>query len=94
LFNFPFYQINIFFGTETGTSRRYAEGILGRVKGRYNASLFDIAACNMEDLKGYGSDTMALFVSSTFGNGDPPTSAKVFAQNLKALKRGSLKKLR
>jgi sulfite reductase alpha subunit-like flavoprotein len=36
---------------------------------------------------------MSLFVSSTFGNGDPPTSAKIFAHHLKNAVEGDIKEL-
>jgi nitric oxide synthase oxygenase domain/subunit/sulfite reductase alpha subunit-like flavoprotein len=78
--------IRIFYATETGTSLRYAEKIRDEIHKRlhYEAppveSLEGFSCKQLEKL--HGEKTFAIFVVSTFGNGEPPSSARSFAKAL------------
>lgn len=81
-------RVAIFYGTETGTSKRYASELQTRLAENFDVSLDNIANCSLGSLAtSAASGSVAIFVSSTFGNGDAPTAAKDFKQVLRGAVR-------
>ena len=73
----------VFYGTETGTSRRYAEHLFDFLNSKYDVKINDISGCSVNLLKNSRNTHMVFMIASTFGNGDAPTTAKEFAAELK-----------
>ena len=73
----------MFYGTETGTSRRYAEDLGNVLKTKYDVKVSSISDCSINLLMKIKSTHLVFLIASTFGNGDPPTEAKEFAASLK-----------
>lgn len=72
--------VKIFYATETGTAKRYAKKLEGLLGNMFNVKIiemnkFDPVGPAPNDVSGY-----CLFVSSTFGNGDPPRMAEMVAE--------------
>ena len=77
------FQALVFYGTETGTSRRYAEHLFDFLNSKFDVKINDISECSVDLLKKNRGTHMVFFIASTFGNGDAPTTAKAFAAELK-----------
>ena len=73
----------MFYGTETGTSRRYAEHLFNFLNKKYDAKICDISECSVNLLRSSKKNHIVFLIASTFGNGDAPTTAKEFAADLK-----------
>ena len=76
-------QVSVYYGTETGTSRRYAEDLGNVLKAKYDVKVSSISDCSVNLLMKIKSTHLVFLIASTFGNGDPPTEAKEFASYLK-----------
>ena len=60
------------FISETGTAKRYANKLVGMFSNSFNVHLLGTDSFDPSSgLKG-----MNIFITSTFGNGDPPTMAQ------------------
>ena len=60
------------FISETGTAKRYANKLVGMFSNSFNVHLLGTDSFEPSNgLKG-----MNIFITSTFGNGDPPTMAQ------------------
>ena len=98
----------IYYGTETGTAKRYAENLHQILAGSHNVQMRNIASCDSKKIKESkdksassalktlvfdlflsflvtATNTLGIFIVSTFGNGDPPTDAKKFTKELMEL---------
>jgi sulfite reductase (NADPH) flavoprotein alpha-component len=73
-------KVAVFYGSETGN----AEALAKRVAKTATRRGFDSKATCLEktDLGALTSEQFALFVVSTYGDGDPPTNAKAFHTEL------------
>lgn len=85
-------MITIFFATQTGNAEESAENLLKRLTdGGLTArtkTLYDYKAGKLAD------EQVAVFVVSTFGDGEPPDDAIPFYEGLQALPDGSLSELK
>ena len=79
-------KANIWYATETGSSKRYAENVA-----KILSSSHDLTVSNMKDIQmpnlqnSIANDALVIFVVSTFGNGDPPSDARKFTFNLEKI---------
>lgn len=72
-------KIGLYYGSETGNSEMLCEDIeieLGEGYECHISSLADVDAADLE------KDTFYIFVSSTYGNGDLPSTALPFEESL------------
>jgi sulfite reductase (NADPH) flavoprotein alpha-component len=78
----PKIRANVYFGTETGNSEAVAKQTAKFLQSRG----FDSQAINLSKISSsaLANDAYALIVTSTFGEGDPPDSAKAFYTELHA----------
>ncbi|MEM0966681.1 MAG: flavodoxin domain-containing protein [Verrucomicrobiota bacterium] len=78
----------IFFATQTGNAEACAEWLQKDLEGRnHPVRLRNLVDVTAEDLK---SEEFAVFVVSTYGEGDPPDDAEEFHQSLEGLPKDSL----
>lgn len=73
-------DIQIAYATETGTAERYAQKVKRILRSRgheVNEEVVELDDLNLAALPG-----VLLVVTSTFGEGDPPSGAKHFAEHL------------
>ncbi|PTX95193.1 hypothetical protein DB345_12965 [Spartobacteria bacterium LR76] len=81
-------MITIFFATQTGNAEESAETLLKRLTGGGLAArtktLYDYKAGKLAE------EQVAVFVVSTFGDGEPPDDAIPFHEGLQAMADGSL----
>lgn len=81
-------MIAIFFATQTGNAQECAEWLHDDLKKRnHPVHLKNLAETKAEELK---TVQIALFVVSTFGEGDPPDDAVDFHAELEGMPAGSL----
>lgn len=66
--------VKIFFATETGTAKKYVKRITDSFAHLFNVQVIQMDQYKEQDLSGY-----CLFITSTFGNGDPPGMASKMA---------------
>ena len=66
--------VKIFYATETGTAKKFVNRIEDNLSTLFNIKIVEMNKFESETLSGF-----CLFVSSTFGNGDPPGMASKFA---------------
>lgn len=71
--------VKVFYATETGTAKKFATRLANQLSDLFNVkliamNLFDEMEGREFDITGY-----CLFVTSTFGNGDPPRMAEKLA---------------
>lgn len=73
-------QISLLYGTETGNAEMLAEDIAGHLDGH------DVVVTNLCDVDPLGFDTQTLYllVTSTYGEGELPASAKPFGTAMAA----------
>ncbi|GFO37541.1 nitric oxide synthase [Plakobranchus ocellatus] len=76
-------KCTILFATETGKSERFADTLCEIFKHAFDAKVMCMSDYDVSDLE---HESLVLFVSSTFGNGDPPENGESFAKNLFELK--------
>ncbi|XP_060064662.1 nitric oxide synthase 1-like [Ylistrum balloti] len=76
-------KCTILYATETGKSERFANTLCEIFKHGFDAKVLSMDAYDFIDLE---HEALVLFVSSTFGNGDPPENGESFAKNLHDLK--------
>src|SRR5580700_7761710 len=69
-------RVNVYFGTETGNSEAVAKRMAKFLQSRG----FESQAINLSKISSgaLAGEAYALIVTSTFGDGDPPDSAKAF----------------
>lgn len=68
--------VSIFYATETGNSRKLAGALKDRLQAAgYRVDLHDVASFKVRRLE---SVSIALFITSTHGEGDPPAPGKPF----------------
>ena len=83
-------KADIWYATETGSSKRYAENIA-----KILSSTHDLKVSNMKDIQmsnlqnSIANDALVIFVVSTFGNGDPPADARKFTFNLEQMTKSA-----
>ena len=83
-------KADIWYATETGSSKRYAENIA-----KILSSSHDMKVSNMKDIQlsnlqnSIANDALVIFVVSTFGNGDPPSDARKPTFNLENLSKSA-----
>ncbi|KAK3768095.1 hypothetical protein RRG08_004637 [Elysia crispata] len=73
----------ILYATETGKSERFAETLCEIFKHAFDAK---VMCLDEYDVSALEHESLVLFVSSTFGNGDPPENGESFAKGLFELK--------
>ncbi|GFR97300.1 nitric oxide synthase, partial [Elysia marginata] len=73
----------ILYATETGKSERFAETLCEIFKHAFDAK---VMCLDEYDVSALEHESLVVFVSSTFGNGDPPENGESFAQGLFGLK--------
>ena len=66
-------KVTIFYGTETGTSKRFAQLAQNLLRTTFNSSIVPINNNNIINI--VNGSRAVLFITSTFGNGEPPTMA-------------------
>ncbi|MFY9984918.1 MAG: sulfite reductase subunit alpha [Chthoniobacterales bacterium] len=85
-------RVNVYFGTETGNSEAVAKQTAKYLQSRG----FESQAVNVSKVlsSALAGETYALIVTSTFGDGDPPDSAKAFYTELNTPAHPRLPELR
>ncbi|MDR1816640.1 MAG: flavodoxin domain-containing protein [Puniceicoccales bacterium] len=74
-------DIAIYYGTQTGNSQTLAEQAQAAAqKAGFNASLFNLADVAAADIASNAPN--AIFIVSTWGDGEPPTDAENFFSEL------------
>ena len=88
----PKIRVNVYFGTETGNS----EAVAKRTAKFLQSRGFESQAINLSKISSgaLAGEAYALIVTSTFGDGDPPDSAKAFYTELHAQDHARLSELR
>jgi sulfite reductase (NADPH) flavoprotein alpha-component len=88
----PKARANIYFGTETGNSEAVAKKTAKFLQSRG----FESQAINLSKISSnaLAAESYALIVTSTFGDGDPPDSAKAFYSELHGPDHPRLSELR
>ncbi len=74
-------KIGFLFGTETGNAEMVCEDIQADFGDDYETTLADLADTTPDDLD---PDVFYIIVTSTYGNGDLPTTAQPFGEALEA----------
>jgi sulfite reductase (NADPH) flavoprotein alpha-component len=88
----PKIRVNVYFGTETGNSEAVAKQTAKFLLGRgFESQAINLSKISSSALAG---EVYALIVTSTFGEGDPPDSAKAFYTELHAPDHPRLSELR
>jgi sulfite reductase (NADPH) flavoprotein alpha-component len=88
----PKIRINVYFGTETGNSEAVAKQTAKFLQSRgFESQAVNISKISSSALAG---ETYTLIVTSTFGDGEPPDSAKAFCAQLNAAAHTRLPELR
>jgi sulfite reductase (NADPH) flavoprotein alpha-component len=88
----PKIRVNVYFGTETGNSEAVAKQTAKFLQSRgFESQAVDVSKISSSALAG---EAYALIVTSTFGDGDPPDSAKAFYTELNAPGHPRLPELR
>jgi MioC protein len=72
-------NIEVLFGTESGTAEFVAGDIENKLQETVSASICDLAEFQ---LSRFSRDTFYIVVCSTYGEGDPPSSARPFLARL------------
>ncbi|VDI59533.1 nitric-oxide synthase, brain [Mytilus galloprovincialis] len=72
-------KCTILYATETGKSERFAKTLCEIFKHAFDAKVVDMAEYDAIHLE---HEALVLFITSTFGNGDPPENGEAFAKNL------------
>merc|ERR1719186_1832732 len=73
-------KVSVFYATETGTSKKFATSASQLFQTTFDAKVYPINTPNVFTL--IKESKVAIFVTSTFGNGEPPTMATAFDNNL------------
>ena len=82
----PIRSIHIAYGSESGNAQALAQDLHGQAfLQKYDLHLSDL---NSLDLSALGADSLLLVITSSFGEGGPPSNADGFSDGLRAL--GSL----
>lgn len=76
-------KIGLYFGSETGNSEILCEDIRDELGSGYDCQIASLADVDPAALDG---ETFYIFVTSTYGNGDLPTTALPFEEALKQSK--------
>nr|ALQ78661.1 inducible nitric oxide synthase [Tigriopus japonicus] len=79
--------ISIYYATETGASKAFSATLQKIFVNGYVSKAMNIAFVNTDEILNPDSQEVqqAIFIVSTFGNGDPPTGAVKFAAKIKDL---------
>lgn len=73
-------SIPVLFGTETGNAEFCSENLVAALEGEgFDAELIDMMDFNPSDIS---TKRVVLIVTSTYGNGDPPSNAEEFLRYL------------
>ena len=88
--------IKIFYATETGTTKQYAKRLETSFSGLFNVKMIGFNEFDKITTEAKGLSGFCLFLTSTFGNGDPPRMAEALANWLddKLAKSDAEKKVR
>jgi len=85
-------MITLFYATQTGNARDCAERLGRQLDSHHFPNrLIDLANYSADQLR---EETLALFVVSTYGEGEPPDDAVTFHASLAKMPAGSLAQLR
>lgn len=85
-------KVAVYFATQTGTAERLAKKLTKQLTGQgYAASLSSLDKVQLADI---AQQENAVFLVSTYGEGDPPDSAKTFHDALLAPDAPTMTKLR
>ncbi|XP_076109022.1 nitric oxide synthase 1-like [Mytilus galloprovincialis] len=76
-------KCTILYATETGRSERYAHTLHKIFRQAFNSRVLNMDSYNLSELR---QEQLILFVTSTFGNGDPPENGKNLARALTTAK--------
>lgn len=73
-------RVIIFYGSQTGTAEDYASRLAKEIKSRFNvaAVVVDTEQVDMKYLDQFPEDAIAIFVMSTYGEGEPTDNAVPF----------------
>lgn len=81
-------NVMIYYATETGNSKGLSLQVMKAVKAAgYKVKNAAVNRVKIEDIK---PDTLAIFLCSTHGEGDPPETALEFYERIKAAEAGAL----
>ncbi len=84
-------EIKILFGSETGNSEGLAQGAKKDLQNcGYKVDILDMADLTVSDLAKFKN---VLLITSTWGDGDPPTNAENFYKELKSTTSADLSEL-
>jgi sulfite reductase (NADPH) flavoprotein alpha-component len=84
-------KVNVLFGSESGNAEALAKRVAkAAVKKGFESKALGLDKISMKDL---ASDSYALIITSTFGEGDPPENAKTFHEALHAPAQPQLENL-
>ena len=72
-------KINILFGTESGTAEFVAGDIENKLRATVATSVSDLAEFSISS---FSREYFYIIVCSTYGEGDPPSSARPFLEHL------------
>lgn len=85
-------KIGVYFATQSGTAERLAKKLMKDLKAHgYEVNLSSLEKIRPADL---ADQENALLLVSTYGEGDPPDSAKIFRESLFAANAPAMAKLR
>jgi sulfite reductase (NADPH) flavoprotein alpha-component len=74
--------IAIYYGTVTGNSETLARDVLEKAQADgWEAQIYNLADITASDLTSHSPN--ALFIASTWGDGEPPTDAEAFFNDLR-----------
>ncbi len=75
-------SVVILYGTETGTAELVADSVSDVLAAAHDPSIYDMSEFAVEDLD---PDTFYVIICSTYGEGDFPTGAEPFVDELNEL---------
>lgn len=72
-------EMTIYYGTQTGNAKSFAEGLLKEANERYNlkGSVIDLTDFDAKELE---SKELAVFIVASYGEGGPTDNAQLFYQ--------------
>ena len=73
-------DVAIFWGSQSGVSERFAERLSREWRARFalRTMVADLDDCDAEYLASFPDHKLAVFIISTYGEGDPPDNAVTF----------------
>lgn len=85
-------RFGVYFASQTGTAERLAKKMVKELKAQGHTA--EIGSFEKLTLAGLAAQENALFLASTYGEGDPPDNAKAFRDQLFSNAAPELKTLR